>query len=154
MKHSIRQQIALIFMGVMMGTVLLCQVVNNMFLERYYIRSKTKVIYEAYESIRQAAGSDTYSSEKFRKELDDVCSVANITVLVIDANSQIRYPEDDLRRRRIPYHVRETEHGDLLYHENAGGKHSGERGYCKSLFCLCGTGRNAGGRNYHVACQI
>lgn len=91
MKHSIRQQFALIFMGLMMGTVLLCQIVNNLFLEKYYIKSKTKVIYEAYESIRQAAGSDTYSSEIFRRELDDVCSVANITVLVIDANSQIRY---------------------------------------------------------------
>ncbi len=99
MKHSIRQQIALIFMGVMMGTVLLCQVVNNMFLERYYIRSKTRVIYEAYESIRQAAGSDTYSSEKFRKELDDVCSVANITVLVIQRRP---YPAPPARRRPWP----------------------------------------------------
>ncbi|MCM1561313.1 MAG: HAMP domain-containing histidine kinase [Butyrivibrio sp.] len=91
MKHSIRKQFALIFIGLMAGTVLLCWLINNLFLEEYYIRSKTEVIYEAYETIRQVAGSDTYSSEEFRKELNDVCSVANITVLVMDANSQTRY---------------------------------------------------------------
>ena len=91
MKRSIRQQFALIFIGLMAGTILLCWFINSMFLEDYYIKSKTKVIYEAYETIRQVANSDTYSSETFVKELDDVCNVSNITVFVIDANSQIRY---------------------------------------------------------------
>lgn len=91
MKHSIRQQFALIFIGLMAGAILLCWVINNMFLEEYYIKSKTKVIYEAYVTIRQAANSDTYSSKKFKRELDDVCNVANITVFVMDANSQLWY---------------------------------------------------------------
>lgn len=91
MRHSIRRQFALIFIGLMAGTILLCWTINTLFLERYYIKSKTGVIYEAYEVIRQAANSDSYSSEKFARKLDDVCSVANITVLVMDANSQLRY---------------------------------------------------------------
>lgn len=91
MRHSIRQQFALIFIGLMAGTILLCQVINNVFLEEYYIRSKTKVIYESYDTIRQVANSDTYSSKEFVRELDDVCKVANITVLVMDANSQMLY---------------------------------------------------------------
>lgn len=91
MRRSIRLQFALIFIGLMAGTILLCWMINTLFLEKYYIRSKTEVIYEAYEVICQAAGSDSYSSEKFVRELDDVCSVANITVLVMDANSQLRY---------------------------------------------------------------
>lgn len=81
----------MIFIGLMAGTILLCWFINSMFLEDYYIESKTKVIYEAYEKIRQVANSDTYSSVTFVRELDDVCNVSNITVFVIDANSQIRY---------------------------------------------------------------
>lgn len=81
----------MIFIGLMAGTILLCWFINSMFLEEYYIKSKTKVIYEAYEKIRQVANSDIYSSGTFARELDDVCNVSNITVFVIDANSQIKY---------------------------------------------------------------
>ena len=91
MKHSIRQQFALIFIGLMAGTILLCWLINNVFLEEYYIRSKTAVIYDAYTTISQAAKSDTYSSDAFVQELDDVCNIYNITVCVMDANSQTKY---------------------------------------------------------------
>lgn len=91
MKRSIRQQFALIFIGLMAGTILLCWLINNVFLEEYYIRSKTEVIYNAYNTISQAAKSDTYSSDAFVQELDDVCNIYNITVCVMDANSQMKY---------------------------------------------------------------
>ena len=90
-KRSIRQQFALIFIGLMAGTILLCWFINNVFLEEYYIRSKTEVIYDAYNTISQAAKSDTYSSDAFVQELDDVCNIYNITVCVMDANSQTKY---------------------------------------------------------------
>ena len=48
MTHSIRRQLALIFIGLMAGTILLCWLMNNIFLEQYYIRSKTEVISAAY----------------------------------------------------------------------------------------------------------
>ncbi len=91
MTHSIKRQLALIFIGLMAGTILLCWLMNNLFLEKYYIRSKTEVIYEAYDAIRQAANSDTYSTEAFRKELNDICGIYNITVYVMDANSRLKY---------------------------------------------------------------
>lgn len=91
MNHSIRRQLALIFIGLIAGTILLCWAMNNVFLEKYYIRSKTEVIFEAYHTIRQAANSDTYSTEAFRKELNDVCGIYNITVYVMDANSRLKY---------------------------------------------------------------
>ena len=90
MKHSIRKQLALIFIGLMAGVVLLCWCINTLFLEEYYISSKTKVLYDAYGSIRLAAGSDTYGTEEFKKRLDDVCSMYNITIYVMDAGSQLK----------------------------------------------------------------
>ena len=54
MTHSIRRQLALIFIGLMAGTIFLCWLMNNLFLGQYYIRSRTEVIYEAYHKIQQA----------------------------------------------------------------------------------------------------
>ena len=63
MKHSIKRQFALIFIGVMAGVILLCLSINHLFLEQYYIRSKTTVIYDAYHVISEAANSDVYGGE-------------------------------------------------------------------------------------------
>lgn len=107
MIHSIRQQFALIFIGLMAGTILLCWLMNNIFLENYYFRSRTEVIFEAYDTIRQAANSDVYSTEEFRRELNDVCGIYNITVYVMDANSSLKYASvnggEELEKRLMAY---------------------------------------------------
>ncbi|MCM1569696.1 MAG: HAMP domain-containing histidine kinase [Roseburia sp.] len=91
MKSSIRKQFAWIFIGLMAGVVLLCSLVNTLFLEQYYISSKQDVIYTAYETICYAANGDSYDSAEFVRKLNDVCSKSNITVCVMDANSQKKY---------------------------------------------------------------
>lgn len=107
MTHSIRRQLALIFIGLMTGTIFLCWLMNNLFLGQYYIRSKKEVIYQAYHTIQQAANSDTYSTEAFRKELNDVCNIYNITVYVMDANSRLKYASinggEELEKRLTAY---------------------------------------------------
>lgn len=81
----------MIFIGLMAGTVLLCWCINTLFLERYYTRTKRDVIFDAYTTIAQVTGSDTYSSESFRAELDNLCRMYNITVAIMDMNSQMKY---------------------------------------------------------------
>ena len=104
---SIRSQFAYIFIGLMAGTTLLCLFINNVFLGQYYIESKKQVIYDAYESIRLAANSDSYGSEEFARELDDVCRKYNITVCIMDANSKMKYVSvnggGELENRLIGY---------------------------------------------------
>lgn len=95
MKHSIRWQFAMIFIGLMAGTILLCWLVNSLFLEQYYVSSKIDVIQNAYVTISRAANSDTYSTEDFRQELSDICNMYNITICVMDANSQLRYSSEN-----------------------------------------------------------
>ena len=107
MKHSIRRQFSWIFIGLMAGVILLCWFINNMFLGHYYIHTKTQVIKDAYETISQAANSDTYSTEEFKQELNDVCSVYNIMVYVVDAESMVKYSSfnggAELERRLFAY---------------------------------------------------
>lgn len=91
MKHSIRRKFSLIFIGLMAGTVLLCWLINTIFLGQYYTATKTKIIYDAYNTIRQVANSEIYSTEEFARELDNICGRFNITVCVMDSNSQTKY---------------------------------------------------------------
>ena len=51
--HSIRGQFAWIFIGLMIGTILLCLLLNYMFLGRVYMQSKMDVIHDAYETSRR-----------------------------------------------------------------------------------------------------
>ena len=91
MRHSIRRKFSLIFIGLMAGTVLLCWLIDTIFLGQYYITTKTKIIYDAYNTIRQVANSEIYSTEGFARELDNICGRFNITVCVMDSNSQTKY---------------------------------------------------------------
>ena len=105
--HSIRGQFAWIFIGLMIGTILLCLLLNYMFLGRVYMQSKLDVIHDAYETIKQAAESDSYGSEEFAHELDDVCRSYNMTVCVMDVNSNMKYVSinggEGLENRLIGY---------------------------------------------------
>lgn len=91
MKHSIKRQFALIFMTVMAGTILLCILLNNLFLGKFYLRRKTKVIFDAYHIISQGANSEAYGTWEFKEQLNDVCSVYNITICIMGSNSQPTY---------------------------------------------------------------
>lgn len=88
---SIRTQFAIIFIILMVGTILFCLVFNTLFLEKYYLREKKTIIYKAYEKIRSAAELDSYGSAEFVKELEEVCLNYNITICVVDVDSQIKY---------------------------------------------------------------
>lgn len=107
MKSSIRRQFAWIFIGLMAGTVFLCLFINNAFLGQYYIRSKTNIIFEAYEKIREAANSDSYGTQEFQQEIDDACIQNNITLYIMDANSKSIYVSSNggqaLEKRLIGY---------------------------------------------------
>lgn len=87
MKYSIKQQLAMIFIAVMAGTIILCWFINNTFLENFYINHKTTAIRTAYNSMNEAANTGDIASEDFDVELRKICDMYNISVVVIDAQS-------------------------------------------------------------------
>lgn len=88
---SIRRQILNVFIGLMLAIILLCGFMNTLFLEEYYINSKQTIIYDAYNNIRQAAGNDMYDSAAFKEELEAICSRYNLTVFILDVNSETKF---------------------------------------------------------------
>ena len=91
MKHSIKRQFALIFILLMTSVIFLCWMVYMLFLEKYYLRTKTEVLYQAYRSIKEAGENNSYASYEFRKQLEDVCNRNNIAACVMDDESKMQY---------------------------------------------------------------
>ena len=87
MKYSIKRQIATVFIALMAGTIVLCWFINSTFLEDFYINYKTTAIHSAYDSINEAANTGDITSEEFDVELRKICDMYNISVVVIDAQS-------------------------------------------------------------------
>ncbi len=75
------------FISVTVGIVLLCWVANNIFLGKFYIQRKVDVITDAYERINEVASSGDITSADFSVELRMTCDMYNISLLVIDAES-------------------------------------------------------------------
>ena len=86
-KHSIKQEIALIFITVMAGTIILCWVINNSFLEKFYIQNKKNAIKDAYFRMNEVLANGDITSEEYDLELRKTCDMYNIGLLVIDAAS-------------------------------------------------------------------
>ena len=88
MKHSIKTQFAVTFIGLMAGTILLCWFVNNTFLEKVYVQNKEHVLLNAYYNINLSLQSNEIDSDDFNLVFDQICSRNSMDVLIIDTETQ------------------------------------------------------------------
>lgn len=88
-KYSIKREFAFIFIALMIGTIMLCLFLNNIFLEKYYIEMKEKTLLKAYSSINKAAVEGSMNSPKFGIEFKKICITHNINIIVVDADSKM-----------------------------------------------------------------
>ncbi len=88
MKYSIKHQLISVFVLILAGTILLCWFLNNSFLGKYYQQNKQQVLKKAYESVNSAASNGSIESDEFEAELQKLCGIYNISMIVIDADSE------------------------------------------------------------------
>ncbi|MBP5281688.1 MAG: HAMP domain-containing protein [Lachnospiraceae bacterium] len=127
--------------------IFLCWLANTLFLEKYYLRSKTRELYHAYLSIKTAANTDSYESDEFQAELEKVCRRSGIAAFVIDEESDMKYVSSNggerldmllygylfdvninnaqILKEGTDYHIQRTIHGDNEYLEAYGQLASG-----------------------------
>lgn len=89
MSHSIRKQFAFIFIGLMTGTILACLLVNNIFLEEFYLKHKQEALLGAYDKINMASVEGGIGTDSFDIELRKISGKYNISVIIMDADSQM-----------------------------------------------------------------
>lgn len=85
MKKSIKKQFAGIFIGLMAGTIMLCWILNTVFLQSYYINDKEKALLRAYNWLNE---SSTLEGEAFEIEFETICSTSNIDALIVDGEGK------------------------------------------------------------------
>lgn len=86
MKHSIRKQIAMAFIGLLAFVLGANFLVNNFFLESYYFLQKERSLVKVYSLINSYGLPNSYQQEEFKSKLALVCSRYSIRLVVSDSN--------------------------------------------------------------------
>lgn len=88
-KGSLTKEIAIIISGLVAGTVILCWVLNTVFLEKYYVINKRSMLEDGFYVIDEASATGELKSSDFDVTFDNLCANSNITVLIIDSDRTI-----------------------------------------------------------------
>ena len=88
MKHSIKKQMAGIFIGVLACSFILVFLANALFLEKFYLSDKQKALVSAYEFLNQGVNDGLEEDEDFVSELNLMCATDNISAFVMDNSGE------------------------------------------------------------------
>lgn len=104
MRHSIKKQFALIFIGLMAATILCCWFFNSTFLETYYMNKKQTALMLVYDKMNASFAEGSTETEAFDIELQKLCGKYNVSMLVLDEDSQMLIAtmhESDILKRQL-----------------------------------------------------
>lgn len=85
MRHSIRRQITVIFICVLVFILGSLFVVNMGFLEQYYFSYKSKDILKTYQDVDKALQKDTFKNDDVQNEIRYQVEKMNVDLIIIDS---------------------------------------------------------------------
>lgn len=88
MKKSIKRQIAITFIGVVIVVMLISTLINSQFLGRYYISYKQSTLIDVYEKMEHAVKNNGSSYEGMAGELSEIAEVGNFTFIIMSGDNQ------------------------------------------------------------------
>ncbi len=88
-KHSLTKQVTLVMIALVAGTVLLCLLLNTMFLGQFYLWNKTKILSNSYYKIDAAAKEGSLYSEEFDIEFERMCANNNLAIMIINPDQTV-----------------------------------------------------------------
>lgn len=88
MKYSMKRQFAIILISLIVGTIVLCLLLNSTLLGKYYINNKKNALVQAYNSINDASSAGDITTGEYDIELQKICEKYNIDILVADSDSE------------------------------------------------------------------
>lgn len=89
MNRSIKKQLSIIYIGMIVLTILACAVANLFFLERYYVANKTKSLENMYEQLSYFLEEDIILSDDSKTILQLMVEKSNISFMIQDEESEI-----------------------------------------------------------------
>ncbi|MCR5418628.1 MAG: HAMP domain-containing histidine kinase [Lachnospiraceae bacterium] len=113
---SIRNQFALIIFLIVTMCIGLCIVLNDTLLTQYYMMNRKKVLTAAYQSLNTASSEGSVDSDDFRIKVQRISSIYNISMLIIDSDSQVVVSSEN-ESKRLTYDLQRYIFG-FVYEEN------------------------------------
>lgn len=108
-RGSLTREIIVTILGLVAGTVILCWLLNTVFLERYYVKNKQNILQNGFEIIDAACISGEMGDSAFDVTFDNLCANGNITVMIISSDWTIeRSSVNDTQRMLIEF-------GDIMF---------------------------------------
>lgn len=95
MKHSIRKQMALIFIGLVLLMLIANWLINNFFLESYYVVKKEKVLVNVFQEINKEDINSNYYTNEFLENVNSYCAQNNIIMAILNQNLLPLYTSND-----------------------------------------------------------
>lgn len=128
--HSLREEFTLLFFVLMAGMVLVINLANSFFLERFYVRNKQQALENAYKSINAAAKANEITSDAFDVELLQITSRDSIGCIIMSDESRTMkcYAQDPgtMLRRMWDNLLYDEESGQVAAPSNASSEASTE----------------------------
>ena len=90
MRGSIKRQISVIFIGLVVAILLISLGVNAKFLGQYYILNKQASLTEVYEKLKTASEKGKLTSDSTVEELSEMVEIGNITLAVVSGKEKVR----------------------------------------------------------------
>lgn len=88
-KGSITRQIVLVMIGLVAGTVLLCWILNTVFLEGFYSNAKKNMLIDDFSLINDASKKNKLDSTDFLLQVDKISANNNLTITMMNAEGTV-----------------------------------------------------------------
>ena len=83
MKHSIKTQLALSFIALMALILGANFLINNFFLEKYYIYQKEHALIDIYEKLDEVSDASDFKSTEFDDEFQEISGANNVEITIL-----------------------------------------------------------------------
>ena len=87
MKHSIKTQLAVSFIALMALILGANFLINNFFLEKYYIYQKQHALVDIYEKLDQITDASEFQSDEFDDEFQEISGANNVEITILAPKS-------------------------------------------------------------------
>ena len=107
-RHSIRVQLACIFISALVLVVTSSIVINRFFLQDFYVRNKTQRLERIYSQIDSFADRYDTGSDDFAEECASLVNDNNISAVVVTSSLDIRYSSEnrsEILISRLVWHI-------------------------------------------------
>ncbi len=107
-RHSIRVQLACIFISALVLVVISSFAINRFFLQDYYVRDRSLRLEKLYQQINFLADRYESDSETFVEECTNLVNDNNISAIVVNSSFEIRYSSEnrsEILISRLVWHI-------------------------------------------------